>query len=136
MSLETVGVTVTFKEPVTFHLRLIGITEENTLRQKLFGLTEEQKAEKQYQLNVDMLADLSEAMPTARRLVTTTEQRDGDIEEKEYSEIKEVPLTEAKTFPSGVVKDFFSERTVIKERIAEYAVRGYFLKIQPDVSFL
>lgn len=132
---ETIKVTVTYKESVTFHLRMIGIAEEEKLRQKMFGLTEDEKAAKSYQNNVDMLADLSEKMPTARRLVTTTEKRDGDKEEREYSEIKEVNLTEAKTFPSGVVRDFFAERTVIKERIAEYAVRGYFVKLQPDVNF-
>lgn len=136
MTTETIGVTVTYKEPITFHLRMVGITEENTLRQRVFGLTEAQHAEKSYQNNVDMLADLSEEMPTARRLVTTMEMRGGDKVEKEYSEIKEVPLSEAETLPAGVVRDYFKERTVIKERLAAYAVNGYFVKLSPDVSFL
>ena len=135
MTPETIGVIVTFKEPITFHLRIISLAEETALRQKMFGATEDEKAEKAYQNNVDMLADLSAAMPTARRLVTTTEQRAGDKAEREYSEMQEVNLTEAKTFPSEVVRDFFSDKTVLKERLAEYAVRGYFVKLMPDVSF-
>lgn len=133
---ETIGVTVTYKEPITFHLRMIGIAEENALRQKMFGLTEEAKAEKAYQNNVDMLADLSEVMPTVRRLVTAMEKRAGDKEEREYSEIKEVDLIEAPLSPGKAVREFFAERTVTKERVADYAVRGYFVRLQPDVSFL
>lgn len=132
---ETIGVTVTFREPVTFHLRMIGISEETALRQKMFGLTDAEKAEKAYQNNVDLLADLSEAMPTARRLVKTTEKREGDKEEREYEEIKEVDLVENAFDEKRAVRDYFSQRTVVKERIAEYAVRGYFLQLQPDVNF-
>ena len=32
-------------------------------------------------------------------------------------------------------KDYFQQKSVSKERIAEYAIRGYFVAIQPDVSF-
>ena len=108
---ETIGVTVSYKEPITFHLRMIGLTEENALRQKMFGLTEEEKAEKSYQNNVDMLADLSVKQP--------------DIEGI-FSDVT----------PSDNVRSFFSERSILKERLAEYAVRGYFVRLQPDVSFL
>lgn len=135
MTPETIGVTVTFKEPVTFHLRMVGMTEESALRQKLTGLKEEEKAEKSYQNNVDLLADLSEQMPTAIRVVTVTEKREGDETEREYTEVQQVNLTMAKTTPSGVVRDYFAERTVLKERLAEYAVRGYFHKLEPDVFF-
>lgn len=134
MTPETIGVTVTYKEPITFHLRMIGIEEENQLRQKMFGLEESEKAQKAYQNNVDLLADLSEAMPTARRLVTTTEKRDGDKTEREYSEVKEVDLGEGGA--AVAVREFFAERSVLNERIVEYAVRAYFMKLTPSVDFL
>ena len=63
MTSETIGVTVKYKEPVTFHLRMIGINEEEKLRQKMFGLTEREKAEKSYQNNVDIPADISVKIP-------------------------------------------------------------------------
>jgi hypothetical protein len=117
MQPETIGVTVTYKSPITFHLRMIGLTEENALRQKMFGLTEEQKAEKSYQNNVDMLADLSVKHPTIIK--------DGKDEPYEFQNSE-----------SEAVKAFFAERTVLNERIADFAVRGYFVRLQPDVSFL
>lgn len=123
---EKVGVTVTFKEPITFHLRMISIDEENKLRQKMFGLTEEEKAEKAYQNNVDMLADLSEKIPA------------GMFPNKPNTIAEDAPKThyfEDFTKPEVAVQSFFAERTVLKERIAEYAVRGYFVRIAPDVNF-
>ena len=113
---ETIGVTVTYKKPVTFHLRMITIPEESALRQKMFGLTDEEKAEKSYQNNVDILADLSVKSP------------DG-IDEKIKASGK---VTD---FAKEVVQAYFAERTVLKERLAEYAVRGYFYKLQPEVFF-
>ncbi len=113
MTTETIGVTVTYKEPITFHLRMISVTEENQLRQKMFGITEAEKAEKSYQNNVAMLADLSVKLP------------DGMYDEA----VPKCPVDQA-------VKSYFAEQSILKERIAEYAVRGYFIKLQPDVSFL
>ena len=112
MTPETIGVTVTYKEPITFHLRMIGIDEENQLRQKMFGIPDNEKAEKAYQNNVDLLADLS---------------------------LKEADGVEKHDSATGFVEDiraYFTEKTVIKERLAEYAVRAYLMKLQPDVSFL
>lgn len=117
MTPETIGVTVTYNEPITFHLRMIGVAEESELRQKMFGLSEKEKAEKSFQNNVDLLADLSVKSP------------DGIDERIEASGA----VTD---FAKEVVRAYFAERTVIKERIAEYAVRGYFVRLQPDVSFL
>lgn len=111
MAPEIIGVTVTYREPVTFHLRMIGIDEENKLRQKMFGLTEEEKAEKAYQNNVNLLAELSAKQPEIEGI---------------FPDVT----------PSENVRAFFSERTVTKERLAEYAVRGYFVRLQPDISFL
>lgn len=119
---ETIGVTVTYKEPITFHLRMISIVEENALRQKMFGLTEAEKAEKSYQNNVDMLADLSAEHPDV-------------LEEDAEGNKRSMPF-ELQNSPSGAVKAFFVEKSILKERIAEYAVRGYFLQLQPSVDFL
>jgi hypothetical protein len=125
MNSETIGVTVTYREPVTFHLRMIGIAEEEKLRQKMFGLTEEEKAEKSYQNNVDMLADLSTQMP--KGMFPNKPENVSDADDTIYAEDFNIPIL--------AVKAFFAEKTVIKERIAEYAVRGYFIKLQPDVNF-
>lgn len=116
MTPEKIGVTVTYREPVTFHLRMIGIAEEEKLRQKMFGLTEDEMAEKSYQNNVDLLANLSIEHPTV--II------DGKPEPYEFQNSEK-----------EAVRSFFAERTVIKERIAEYAARGYFIKLQPDVNF-
>lgn len=142
MTPETIGVTVTYKEPITFHLRMIGIDEENQLRQKMFGQTEAEKAGKAYQNNVDMLADLSEAMPTARREVTekiavpVAGGEPVEMEAKQATSMKDLPLVEPASTPKACVRAYFRDRTVIKERLAEYAVRAYFMKLQPEISFL
>jgi hypothetical protein len=117
MTPETIGVTVTYNSPITFHLRMIGIAEETELRQNMFGLTEKEKAEKSYQNNVDLLADLSVSHPDV--LI------DGKLQPFEFQDSE-----------NNAVRSYFAERTIIKERVAEYAVRGYFVKLQPDVSFL
>lgn len=114
MTSETIGVTVTFAKPVTFFLRMIGIAEENRLRQKMFGLTEKEQDDKSYQNNVELLAELSEKQP------------EGFFE----------PGVIAKGLPDEIVREYFKEKTVIKERLAEYAMRAYFLRLQPDISFL
>lgn len=122
---ETIGVTVTYKEPITFHLRMIGIDDENKLRQKMFGLTEEEKAEKSYQNNVDLLATLSELLPSG--LFPNKPKVISDDDTTVYAEDFDTP--------SEAVREFFAGRTVLKERLAEYAVRGYFVRLQPDVNF-
>ncbi len=98
---ENIKIEVKYKEPILFNLRMISITEENELRQKMFGLTDNEKAEKQYELNVALLVDYS-------------------INVEDTNKIRE----------------YFSKWSVMKERIAEYAVRAYFLKLQPEVNFL
>lgn len=113
ISPETVGITLTFKEPITFHLRLISIDEENQLRQKMFGLSEKEKTEKSYQNNVDLLADLSTKLPDGMF---------GDA----------VP----KCPTDCAVREYFADKTVLKERLADYAVSAYFAKITPTIDFL
>ncbi len=111
---ETIEVSVTYGKKLTFFLRMIGITEENALRQRAFGLSDEEKAEKEYQTNVDILAELSTKLP------------DGMFED---GVIPKGPT-------DAVIRTFFSDRNVVKERIAFYGVRGYFVRLQPEESFL
>lgn len=120
---ETIKVTVTYKEPITFHLRMIGISTEEQLRQKMFGLSEDQKAEKSYQNNIDMLADLS------------VKHADGLFKFTEADENENENVLIRQNSPAESVREYFKDRTILKERIAEYAVRGYFIKLQPDVNF-
>lgn len=129
MSPETIGVTVTFQTPITFHLRMIGVNEENQLRQKMFGLTEAEKAEKSYQNNVDMLASLSEQKPTGIFPHKPEKMATSEQAKSEKTFIEDFSSAE------DAIQYFFKDKSVIKERIAEYAVRGYFIKLVPDVSF-
>lgn len=102
---ETIEVSVTYGTSYKFYLREIGMAEEQKLRQKTFGLADEEKASKEYELNVSILRDLSVKKPAS-----------GDSEEFD-------------------IDQFFAERTPRKERIAFYAVRGYFLRLLPSDSF-
>lgn len=127
---ETIGVTVAFKTPITFHLRMIGIEEESQIRQKMFGLGEKEKAEKAYQNNVDLLADLSEQMPDGLFPNKPIDNQQSDEQAKDA-----LTFIEDFSKASEAIAHFFADKSVIKERVAEYAIRGYFLKLQPDISF-
>ena len=127
---ETIGVKVTFKEPITFHLYMIGVAEEAALRQKMFGKTEAEKVAESYQDNVNLLADLSAAMPTGMFPNKPEEMDAGEQARSEKTFIED--FSSAKE----AIKHFFADKSIIKERIAEYAVRGYFIKLVPDISFV
>lgn len=109
LPLDVIGLTITYKDPVTMYLRVIGTKEENQMRQKLLAVSEDERAEKEYQINVNALADLAVSPEGADQSALISAQ---------------------------AVNAFFAEKTVIKERIAEYAMRAYFVKLQPEVSFL
>lgn len=106
---ETIEVSVTYGTSYKFYLREIGLAEEQKLRQKTFGLADEEKASKEYEQNVSILRDLSVTKPTAQA---------GEAEKAEFD-----------------IDQFFAERSPRKERIAFYAVRGYFLRLLPSDSF-
>lgn len=125
---ETIEVSVTYGTKLTFFLRMIGISEENQLRQKAFGLSDDEKAEKEYQNNVDILAELSEKMPVGLFPNKPEELPPGTAE----SGI--IYIEKFKT-PRLAIEKFFAEKSVVKERIAFYAVRSYFLRLQPEESF-
>jgi phosphoglucomutase len=127
MNSDTISVSVTFGARHTFHLRMIGIQEESELRQKTFGMTDDQKQATEYERNVSLLADLSVKMP------------DGLFPARP----QETPQTDAKTIyaedydsPRQAVCAFFAEQTVKKERIAYFAVRSFFIRLQPEESFI
>jgi hypothetical protein len=104
---DVIEVGLTYGRRYKFFLKMIFIEEEQKLREKAFGLKEEERAEKEYPLNVGLLSDLS---------VQHTEGIDAEDGET----------------PSAAVKRFFAEKTPRKERIAFFAVRGYFLRLQPE----
>lgn len=108
-----VEVSVTYGKKITFFLRMIGIAQETAHRQKFFGIPENERDEKEYSAAVDLLAEISEKLP---------EGMFGDA----------VP----KGLPDFCIREFFAERTPIKERIAHFAVRSYFTRLLPEESFL
>jgi hypothetical protein len=112
ISEETIEVNVTYGKRYTFHLTEVGIADEQKLRQKTFGIKEAEKAEKEYPANVQLLSDLSVAKPTA------VDPNDEESEPEEFD-----------------LKEFFAERTPRKERIAHFAVRGYFIRLAPSDFF-
>jgi hypothetical protein len=112
ISSETIDVSVTYGTRYTFHLREIGMAEEQKLRSKTFGLSDEDKASKEYDQNVSILKDLSVKKPTKTSQGEAVETV-GDFD----------------------IDKFFAEKTPRKERIAFYAVRGYFLRLLPSDSF-
>jgi hypothetical protein len=108
---DAIEVNVKYGPVYTFTLREISMSEEQQLRSKSFGLSDEKAAMKEYDQNVKILTDLAEK-PT-----TVTELVDGD------KQISDLP------------SDFFASRSPRKERIAFFAVRGYFLRLLPEDSF-
>lgn len=98
---DTIGITISYKEPISFFLRAITPKEEIELRQKMFGLTEDEQADKSYENNLELLKTLAVKQPEG-------------IEDFD---------------------EYFADRDGLKERIAEFAVRGYFVRLQPEISF-
>lgn len=113
---ETTSVAVKLgKEHLIFHLNVLSLSSEEKLRQRLFGIkTEEQTDKKTYDLHVAALCE-DEAAPIEK--VTFDE---------EGKEIK-TPVP---------AKEYFTEYSVIKGRIAEYTVRGWLVSMQASVDFI
>jgi hypothetical protein len=125
MTNETISIGVTLGSKHVFHLRLIGITAEQELRQKTFGLSDQEISETEYERNASLLADLSEKMPEG--LFPNSP--------KERSEDDSAIYIESFTKPSEAVRAFFADKSVSKERIAYFAVRAFFVKLTPDIDF-
>jgi hypothetical protein len=126
ISNDTVEVSVTYGTKITFFLRMISIGEEQKLRQRAFGLKEEEKAEKEYWTNVEILKELSVKLPFGLFPDRPDATDEGD--ERVYS-------NSYKTAAEAIDR-FFEEKTVLTERIAHFAVRGYFVRLQPAETFI
>ena|SRR5437868_5200799 len=125
ISEDIVEVSVTYKDRITFFLRMIGIAEEQRLRQKTFGLTDAEKAEKEYGNNVQALKDLSVKIPAGMFPKRPEDPSSADLNVYE----------ESFAGPTDALDHFFKDRSVRKERIAYYAVHGYFIRLAPSDFF-
>jgi hypothetical protein len=122
---ETIEVSVTFGTTARFFLRMLSLAEEETFRQRIFGHKKEEAADKEYSANVALLAELSSEMPEGLFPNRPEDDKDG----------KALTYAEDLTSPREAIEKFFAQRSTIKERIAFFAVRGYFLKLSPMESF-
>lgn len=126
ISPETIQVSVTYGNKITFFLRMIGLVEETQIRQRSVALTDNEKAAKEYETNVQILKELSTKVPDGLYpdRPENCDPEDGTIYSDSFSTA------------AGMIEDFFSEKSVLKERLAFYAVRGYFVRLSPEESFL
>ena len=122
---ETIEVSVTFGTTARFFLRMLSLAEEDAFRQRVFGIKPEEAPEKEYGANVALLAELSSDMPEG--LFPSRPENDPDVNTGIFAEDLRSP--------KEAIEKFFAERSTIKERIAYFAVRGYFLKLSPTESF-
>jgi len=126
MKTEIISVGVTFGSRYKFYLRMLSLAEEQERRQQTFGLTDKETQSSDYERNVNLLADLSEKMPEGLFPNKPKETPEGD----------ENVYIESFASPRAAIEAFFAEISITKERIADFAVRGFFVRLQPDVDFL
>lgn len=122
---ETIEVSVTYTSTFKFFLEMVGISRERELRSKVFGLSDPEKEKLEYDQNIQILAELSNEMPT------------GLFPPRPETIALEDKTIYAESFkkPADAIKSFFSEKSPIKERIAFYAVNSYFTRLLPSESF-
>lgn|GEM_PF-5017160 len=125
MTNETISIGVTLGSKNTFHLRMIGISEEQELRQKTFGLSDKEISDTEYERNVSLLSDLSEKMPEGLFPNSPKVRCENDS----------AIYIESFSKPSEAIREFFADKTVSKERIAYFAVRAFFVKLTPEIDF-
>src|SRR4028119_698553 len=123
---EQIEVSVTIGTRHEFSLRMVSREEETALRHKTFGLSDDEKKAGEFAHNVELLCGLSEKMPVGLFPNKPKETVEGD----------DTIYIESFAMPRAAIKAFFAEKNPRTERIAYYAVRGYFLKLQPDEFFL
>lgn len=116
---ETITIRVSLAgKAVILSMRMLSMTEESQLRQRYSGLTDSTEkgtvADQEWLINRDALKEFA---------------ADGDLQV--------ITTSAADQKPEPVpVAEYFSQRSAFKERVAEYAVRGFLSKLAPDVSFL
>jgi hypothetical protein len=108
ISADVIEVSVKYGDRYTAAMREISMAEEQKLRSKSAGLSDEEAAQKEYDHNVRIIADL-----TGGEMKIS---RDDSAETVD-------PMA------------FFAGRTPRKERIAFFMVRGYFLRLLPEEPF-
>lgn len=113
---------------IIFHMRVISVAEELKLRQRWTALTDEEKGEKNFEINVDALANYSIRNPVIEKQYTHDHDAAQDRVEQES-------LMKGSS-PAEAVRNLFSTRSNHSERYAETAVRMWLLKLQLDASFL
>lgn len=116
ISLQLVG----RNEAVTFHLESISVFQDREYQQRfveLADLSEQERADREYKIYSDALADWSAEMPT---------RKNGTGEEK--------PLADEGT-PAEAVRAYFADRTNAKEWIAVSALTAFRNSLYPSVNF-
>lgn len=96
-------------ENVVFHLRLISIAEEKSVRDKFLTA----KDDETFGINVDVLAQFSTSPPTT-----------------EYE--KNLPGESAE----DAVRDYFADKGTVKQRIAQSVIGAFLMKQVPEIDFL
>jgi len=120
--METVKIAVTLGTArIIFILELLGIAEESKLRQSYFGLDDE----KTFETSVNTLAKYSREMPKGLFPNRAETAEEGD---------RTVCIEDFQT-PEEAIREYFSEKTASRERIAEYTVRAYLQSLQPQTDF-
>lgn len=115
-------------EEVVFELRSITVAEENRYTARYAEMSdsdsEEKKAEQEYAILVDAIAEWSNGWPRVGSKGNTKVA----IEDAVATESK--PAT-----PADAVRAYFAERDAEKERIAQSIVMGFRRRLQPTVVF-
>jgi hypothetical protein len=105
-----------------FHLRRISTAEETRYTSRFLTIpanaTEEQRAEKEFAIYVDALADWSE------QPVSTKDDKG-----------VELPMFPEAETPAQSVRDYFNEQTVDNERIATSLIIRYRTALAPNIVF-
>lgn len=109
------------EEKIVLHLKMLSLAEEAEFLKRFADIADlgaSTKAEKEYQILVDSLADWSVASP------------------QKYEKEELVSLFTDESTPADAVHKYFETRTVVKERLANAAVIAFRNALQPEVSFL
>jgi hypothetical protein len=125
---EIIQVNATYDKTYSFFLQMIGIAEEEQLTQKLLGVKEDEKAEQEYLIAVQIISELADR--TGKMPLGLFPNKPEEVDKNDSS-----VYLENFNKPSEAVNAFFSEKTVGRERLARYVFRSYLVRLQPAESF-
>lgn len=120
MSDELIPIELKYGKPYKFFLEMLSLEDEEKFRAKLLG--EDVDA---YKINVEALAKYSQKMPEGL-FENMPENKSAD---------DKTHFIESFKSPGEAVKSFFNEKTVLKERIAHFAIRGWLIRHSPSNFF-